>query len=268
MNQGADPDRRQVTWLTIVIFCLGYAILLGAELWLIVGTSASLIGSASALLLNLIATLTLAAVIFTIFTRKNIALPTARDIAKEVRSMAVSEGLKDAELREKGLADFYPSFRNVPWPDLISSAKHIDIAVYYFDSWVKANWESLVSFFERGGTVNLFLPDPAESAELARITAFFPEYSQQVVREKIENTSTRFKEALEASRSQSAKVNTTHLKRPPTYSAIRIDREKVVLSIYENYRKAKIDSSAILIDLTKDRQLAQYWDKEFGGMSQ
>lgn len=267
MNQESLPSDGQVTWLTKVVFALGFLLLVGAQILIISNTAESWIASASALLLNLIATLTLAAVVFTIFTRKNIALPTARDIAKEVRSMAVSEGLKDAELREKGLADFYPSFRNVPWPDFISSAKHIDIAVYYFDSWVKANWESLVGFFERGGTVNLFLPDPADSAELARITAFFPEYSQQVVREKIENTSTRFKEALEASRSQSAKVNTTHLKRPPTYSAIRIDREKVVLSIYENYRKAKIDSSAILIDVTKDPQLAQYWDKEFGGMS-
>lgn len=268
MIQEQDAKNKQVGWLTAVVFGLGYAILCGVQVVLVVATAQSWAASVSSLLLNLISALTLAAIVFIIFTRKGIALPTARDIAKEVQSMATTDGLKDSQLRDKGLSDFFPSFRQVPWPELVASAKHLDIAVYYFDSWVKANWDDLVSFFRRGCTVNLFLPNPANEVEVRRIAVLFPEYSEQVVREKIQNTERKFRDALEASGSKSARVTAVYLDRPPTYSAIRIDRERVVLSIYESYRHSKIDSSAVLIDVTRDQQLAQYWDKEFGGMGQ
>lgn len=101
---------------------------------------------------------------------------------------------------------------------------------------------------------------------VASVAELFPDYMQELVKQKIANTGVRLTQTLVESRSQSAQVNVYYLDRPARYSAIMLDQETVVLSVYENYRVSKIDSSATILDLTTDQGLKEYWDKEFGGM--
>lgn len=215
---------------------------------------------------NLIAGLVVVVALYFIFTRQGIS--NSEEIAQEIKKAMPTAVASNSDLEGRGVRDFYPNFREVPWKELIEGSKSIDIVVCYFDSWVRANWDDLRDFFGKGGSLRLFLPDFEDDAAMRVVQERFPEHSVAVVKQKVVSTALRLGRVLEESGSKSARLEIHFHPSALNYSAVRFDGETVLLSVYEQFRKQKIDSSAILLDLNKSEHLRLYWDKEFGGFQE
>ncbi len=211
---------------------------------------------------NLLSVLLAVVILYFILTRRGI--PWLQNMeTDEMKRLAPV--IDEASQQKLGVSAFYSNFRLIPWAELLRDARSIDISVCYWDSWVKANWEPLTKFFARGGSMRIFLPDPREADVLGVVCQRFPEHPNETLKFKIVNTGLRLYEALQASGSKSARLETYFFSQSLNYSAVRFDGRQVLLSVYEQFREERIDSSAVLINLSADQHLLDYWDKEFGG---
>jgi hypothetical protein len=259
-----NPEKDKFLWLQLVLaFVAAFALTLLYVLIDASGGSGVVARLGSSLIPNLIAALVIFVAIYLILVQKGI--PTMRDVVEEVKSAARAGSNERAEATD--VINFYPNLRTVPWPALLNDAHSLDIAVCYWDSWVKANWEPLVQFFARGGSMRVFLPDARVNDAVTVVCQRFSEHPTNTIKLKIINTGLRMDEALRASGSRAARLEVFFFPQSLNYSAIRFDSESVLLSVYEQFREERIDSSAILLNLTNSSHLAQYWDKEFGEFS-
>lgn len=173
--------------------------------------------------------------------------------------------LDDRLARVEGVVAFYPTFRDVDWSALLQDAHQVDIAVYYWDSWVKQNADALEAFFANSDSIRIVMTDPEVEPAIEVVARRLPEYTLEMVRQKVVNTLGRLEQARAASGSTTARIEGYFFEDPLSYSAVRLDSSRVVLSVYEQFRQQKIDSPAIVLDLMTSDHLRRYWDKEFGG---
>ena len=192
--------------------------------------------------------------------------PVCNKIKKNMDSLNIRE--KDNLERYEPLVAFHETFRQVDWNSLLKRAeKNIDIVVYYFDSWVNANYESLKSFFKKQDTrLRIFVSDPRIDENLNNIVRLFPEYSKQVVIEKVEHTGERLLNALRDAGGSPDRLEFYYVPHLLNYSVQCIDENIMVMSFFEMYREMKIDSPALVVDLTKSEHLKKYWEKELDGL--
>jgi len=169
------------------------------------------------------------------------------------------------------LLNFQETFRNVDWKQLLQECgdnSHIDIIVYYFDSWVNSNYEYLVSYFKKKkSTIRIFVADPNDSYILNNVNRLFPENSAEIIKEKITKTYERFKNALKEAQGEKERVEFYYVPHLLNYSAQCINDKYLVLSFYEMFRnESRIDSPAMIIDLEASKHLDKYWHKELDGL--
>lgn len=212
------------------------------------------------LLVSLIALLLASLVVYVLLLRQGI--PTLSALAR-LDPAPETKGRFSKSTR----GDVFENYREIPWDELLRDVDELDIVVCYFDSWVSSNWESLLRFFNRGGRMRIYLPDPEIPDVLAQVQRRFEEYHLEVVRDKIVNTGIRLANVIEESASPEARLVINFYPGPLNYSAIRFDRESVLLSAYEEFRKQKIDSSAVLLKIKGRAHLQKYWAKEIGGFA-
>ncbi|GAA1697450.1 hypothetical protein GCM10009808_13650 [Microbacterium sediminicola] len=160
------------------------------------------------------------------------------------------------------------SFRQVDWARLLDSASNeLLIAVHYFDSWVNANLSALRAFVERPDSrISVVVSDPEVAGNFQYLRSLFPESSDAVLREKIQKTGRRFAQVFQDAGADASRLSfylsPTHL----SYSAQCIDGETLVLSIFEMYRRSRIDSPAFEIALDSAPQIKSFWEKEWAGL--
>ena len=212
------------------------------------------------LLVSLIALLLASLVVYVLLLRRGI--PTLSALARLDR-----EAEPATRFTKATHGDVFENYREIPWDELLSDVDELDIVVCYFDSWVSSNWESLLTFFNGGGRMRIYLPDPEIPDVLAQVHSRFGEYRQEAVREKIVNTGIRLANVIEESVSREARLAINFYPGPLNYSAIRFGRESVLLSAYEEFRKQKIDSSAVLLKIKGRAHLQKYWAKEIEGFA-
>lgn len=177
----------------------------------------------------------------------------------------IQEETQPHQSTNPGILAFYENIAEVPWHDLFSSARSVDIVVYYYDSWVKTNWRPLVEFFGNGGALRIVLPNPDNDEIMEVVRRRFPENSIDMIRHKVRNTGERLKSAKQESGSQTARIEVFYFDDSLNYSAIRFDNASLLLSVFEQFRENRILSSAVLLDLKNSAHLNGYWDKEIGG---
>lgn len=191
---------------------------------------------------------------------------SCNQIRKCMKKLGLREGNHGQEASP--VLAFHESFRSVNWNSLLGRAeKNIDVVVYYFDSWVNAYHESLVTYFRKKDTrLRIFVADPREAQILLNIRRLFPEYSEQAVMEKVANTGKRFAKALRDAGGDSGRLELYYVPHFLNYSAQCIDGSALVISVFEMYREMKIDSPAVVVDLDKSEQVKRFWEKELAGL--
>lgn len=168
------------------------------------------------------------------------------------------------------LTAFHETFRELEWPELISAhSSQIDIVVYYFDSWVNANFDALVNFLRKSDTrIRVFVSDPTQPHVLETVHRLFGEFDENEVKSKVERTGERFAGALKAAGGDSSRLEFRYLPHVLNYAAQCLDGRTLVLSFFEMHRKQLIESPALVVDLTKSPRLAAWWRKEMSGMEE
>lgn len=166
------------------------------------------------------------------------------------------------------LVEFYETYRGINWPKLLAeSHNNIDIIVYYYDSWVNANYEHLVAYFRKPRTaMRVFVADPNDDFILGNVSRLFPEYTRDEIKGKVERTGQRIMQAVREAGAAPERFEFYYVPHVLNYSAQCMDDRTLILSVFEMYRKQKIDSPAFLLDLTKSAPLASYWNKELAGL--
>lgn len=162
---------------------------------------------------------------------------------------------------------FYDEFGQVPWSKLLSTCSTLDICVHYFDTWITGDTHRLLSqLFDRGGVVRIILPNFANQPLVALINQRFPEYPEDMLRSKIENTQKKLSIILKESSNKNARLETYFVDDMIFYCGLRFDRRILVLSFCEHIRKMRIDSPAVAIMLSKRSDTQRWFEKEFVGL--
>lgn len=261
----------QIEWLKVLLALGGVAILILGYVMLpepttpqqkIIELLRGLIPSAVVVLGAFIA-------LYFLFHRVGIPIGPSSAIDAEQLAEAVSAKLQENRTFDAGLVEFHQTFRNVNWTrKLLEAREHIDIVVYYFDSWVNANFNELVAFFQRPKTtIRVFVADPDAPGILDEVQRLFPEYSKENVREKILRTGQRIREAAKNAGASEARVQFYLVPHLLSYSVQVVDRSQCVLSVFEMSRQLKIDSPAFVIDLARNRHLNDYIAKEIEALT-
>lgn len=169
---------------------------------------------------------------------------------------------------DMGAVRCFPRYRLIRWEDLLNNARSLDIVVCYFDSWVQRNWEHIVGLFKRGGNIRVFMTNPSNLTSLAMVTKRFPEHTPETITSKILETARHLFNAHQEAATRAGTLTIAFVDEPLNYSAVRIDHERVIMGIYEQYRSGKIDSPGFLFELSDSEQIAAFWNKEFDGFYQ
>lgn len=125
------------------------------------------------------------------------------------------------------------NWKEVPWDEFFSSAKHIEVFIAYGSSWRKNNWESIVEFAENERHVlRMYLPNPHDEATmsvLAQRYGYTPEKVQSYVKEASE-------EFARLGTNSKADIRVYYRSGDPTYTCYRFN-EKFLVTLYANRRE-------------------------------
>ncbi|MFQ5962665.1 MAG: hypothetical protein ACE5KZ_00090 [Candidatus Scalinduaceae bacterium] len=166
------------------------------------------------------------------------------------------------------IINFHESYRHIDWHKLLKeSSSTIDIIVYYYDSWVNSNYDDITSFFRKPGTsMRVFVANPNDSFIFSTIHRLFPDSGKEAIKEKVSKTGERLAKALKTAGGDSERLEFYYVPHILNYSAQCIDGKILILSIFEMFRESRIDSPAILIDLSKSKHITNFWHKELKGI--
>lgn len=192
--------------------------------------------------------------------------PACNEIRKKIKTLGPRLDVNMAKY--PSLLAFHDSFRQVNWNSLLSNAtESLDIVVYYFDSWVNANYEQLVQFFRKPGTrVRIFLSNPNDKEIIENIQRQFPEYNRDLIKAKVAHTKERFELVLTAAGATEDRLEVYYVPHVLNYAVQCIDGKKFVLSVFEMFRQHRIDSPAFVIDLDTNPHMLKFWEKELKGL--
>ena len=268
-------EKGQIRWLTVILAIAGIVILsLIYSFW--EPTEANRFEQLiEAVIPSVIAVLLAIPVVYFLFEQKGIQLNgsafTAADVNQLTSAIAekfeiTSSGKSPVRLPE--LRAFHETYRQVDWKSLLNEAsRQIDIVVYYFDSWVNSNYDDIVQYFGKPGTkMRVFVADPEDEAVLSNVQRLFPEYRPDEIKGKIERTGERLAAALAHAGGNSGRLEFYHVPHVLNYSIQTVDGKILVLSVFEMFRKRKIDSPAVIVDLQYSTQVGAFWQKELDGL--
>jgi hypothetical protein len=160
----------------------------------------------------------------------------------------------------------FDNHRKIDWASVLDTSHSMDIAVCYWDSWVKSNWEHLIDFFKRGGHIRLIIPSTTLEAAVSSAHRNFPRYSRDRFIEKVNDTARFMYQALTESGSYVGSLEVYFLKGGLNYAAIRVDNKVIYLSFYEHSNKVRIGAPSILLPLDSSEYLREYWSEEFASL--
>jgi len=259
----------QITWLKVVIALVSSALLVVGYLILpapqtppsgCVELVRNAIPSGLVVLLSFIS-------LYYLFIRNGIR-HNSELLDPKTLAASIASYLREGSSVDLGLVAFHQTLRDVNWKTLLTEAKDsLDLVVYYYDSWVNLNDEHLRAFFQKPKTkLRILLADPEKGLVLDEVHRLFPEYSKQGLREKIVRTGERLRSIANAAGAASDRVEIWYVPHPLSYSAQIIDERLLVLSFFEMHRQQKIDSPAFIIDISQNKHLRDYIEKEFTGL--
>ncbi|OSZ82591.1 hypothetical protein CAP35_04810 [Chitinophagaceae bacterium IBVUCB1] len=167
-----------------------------------------------------------------------------------------------------GTIEFYETYKKVDWTKLLrDSNESLDIVVYYFDSWVNHNEDAIQAFLLKPNTkIRVVVSDPRIDMISDNVQRLFSEYDKGTIQQKIANTRDRFLRLYDKVGASHNRFEFFYYPHLLNYSFQVLDNSKMVLSVFEMYRKKTIDSPAIIIDLNKSKHSKDFMLKELNGI--
>jgi hypothetical protein len=153
---------------------------------------------------------------------------------------------------------------DLPWKDLLGETQSLEFAVSYMDTWINQATDGLSSIFDRGGTVTAYLPKPGSEAA-NRVVGRFPEYSPELVTEKITNTAVKLRAMLARCKKKGATLEIYWTDVFNMYCLMSIDERYLMISPYDHFRRGKIEAPTFLIPIAKSSRWYEWARKEFDG---
>lgn len=146
------------------------------------------------------------------------------------------------------------------WDVVIRRAHALDIAVFYYGSWVGDNHDAFVEFFRNGGRLRIAVTDPSNKVLVgAAQKYFFPNLDPRALRGKIVDTMTALRRALDESGTTRGTASWFAFSSLLHYSFVLVDERVLYLSVYEQFRGPTVRAPVFRIDLTEDATSAEYW---------
>lgn len=185
------------------------------------------------------------------------------EIAAELRRLQIP--------RPRGVLAFYPQWSLISsqdWESILNGARHLDIIMNWCGSLLEANARTFGRLLADGLSVALYLPHPgnfgsrddASSENRAWLNQLADTYQmpRKAVRLRIAESVSQLLE-LDARTDQI----TIRLLQGLTYSAVRIDRSRLLISHYDQFRVGAPRAHALLLDLDESPELRSYWAEQF-----
>jgi hypothetical protein len=184
-------------------------------------------------------------------------------IAVEMRRLDLS--------RPRGILNLYPHWNEISgqdWEVILEGAWQVDIVMNWCDSLLEANARIFRRLISEGLSVSLYLPDPGSfggreglsEQDRDRLNQLAATYSMPrgAVRLRIAESASKLVD-LGAREEQV----TVRLLKGLTYSAVRINRSRLLISHYDQFRVGHPRAHALLLDLDESAELSNYWSEQF-----
>lgn len=263
-------DEKQKEWLQIVIAIISFILL-----WICYYVFQDIQAPFSFLvdmIPDLGAGLMVVILIYFVFTRQGIINQDKTSIIDE-KTNTIIQKIDTIQSQLDNLSEgigclekFHDTFYDYEWTDLIKSAeKEITLVVYYFDSWLKRNQDSLISFLKKPDTkLTVILSNPDNNIET--IKRLFPDKTETSLKEKINHTKCRAENLINKAGVNSSRLGIYLYPYPLTYAIQSFDNTKVALSVFEMFREDRVLSPLFLLNLTKSEKTQKFIKKEIEGL--
>lgn len=185
---------------------------------------------------------------------------------------AVAAELRRLQIpRPRGILGFYPQWSEISgqeWESILSGARQLDIVMNWCDSLLESNSRTFRRLLADGLAVTLYLPHPgnfgtgddSSSEDRAWLNQLADTYKmpRKAVRLRIAESVSQLLDL--GARSEQV---TVLLLRGLTYSAVRIDKSRLLVSHYDQFRVGHPRAHALLLDLGESPELRSYWADQF-----
>ena len=174
----------------------------------------------------------------------------------------IDEVLARVELRSDlevtGLQRASMDWRIVPWSELITEAKEIDVFIAYGSTWLSTNSTELATFAkQRRNKMQYILPDPEDETAMTVLAARF-EYTPEVIKQKIYESA---RTVAKISRDGSADIRVRFRPGAPTFTCYRFDNT-VVVTLYTH----QVGRGAIPTLVLEGGTISEFFKNDIHGM--
>lgn len=164
------------------------------------------------------------------------------------------------DIKRSGLHRLTTNFQHdVEWPELLGSAKRIDVFVSYARTWRNNNLSLLRAFAGRSGNqMNLILPDP-DNADVMRELARRYSTTPQTVQDRVNETINAFAGMFDKRQGGKGQLSIWVTEVTPVFTFYRIDK-KYVIAAYR-HRPDRGDIPTLVCD--RRGELTDFIDREY-----
>ncbi len=114
-----------------------------------------------------------------------------------------------------------------------------------------------------GGKFTIVLSSPDDKESIAELQKMYPDYTKEQMRDKILLTTKRLKTIYNKSKTRPENFSIYYYPERMNYAAIRFDKTRLFLGIWEHFREHKVTAPAMLLDLSKSTELNNFWDRQY-----
>jgi hypothetical protein len=187
----------------------------------------------------------------------------SRRLTQEVQRLVIP--------RPRGIIKFYAHWSEMngqDWDDILKDASEIDIVMNWCDSLIDANARLFRQLIAGGMTIALYLPHPGSFGGGERLSEKDRERLNRLANTySMPRGTARLRIAESASKlvELGAKKNqiTIRLLKGLTYSAVRVNKSRLLISHYDQFRIGHPRAHALLLDLDESPELHSYWTEQF-----
>ena len=161
------------------------------------------------------------------------------------------------------ITSFEEEFYNCDWKGLISTSNcHIDIVVYYFDSWINRYRNELIEYFKKPNTtMTIIVCNPDINNNLKQISRLYPDNESDLLKRKIFKTYDRLTSVANEAGASTSRIKFYLYPHLLNYSVQKFDNSHAVVSLFEMFRQSQVKAPTFELNLDKSAKLKSFFEK-------